>query len=36
MFHDAFLVIVGFIAGTLMTCLIMEVYMRRRGISAGR
>ncbi len=26
-FHDAFLVIVGFIAGTLMTCLIMEVYM---------
>lgn len=31
MFHDAFLVIVGFVGGTLMTCLIMETYMRRHG-----
>jgi hypothetical protein len=31
MAHDVFLVIVGFVVGTLMTCLIMEVYMRRRG-----
>ncbi len=30
-FHDAFLVIVGFVAGTLMTCLIMEMYIRRQS-----